>query len=287
MSSLSPYFSVETYANRAAACQPPAVQAPAQGQPDSPAFFSAKLRFIQGSFCHPRKKPGAAVPAGTVLGNNKEESDGYRHKRRIGGRTASGGTAAKALSCADRSANWEALVQRTARMLLAAALACAALRGPARAEMLEFASPQGTKSWPKLPTLTDWHQDEQVSLSRGVAFLVPDGADTPTSDVTISAEGVSRQTGPTEVSALVDRDKAAAPGAEVKQLAAVNDKDGVPFQLYEFAPAGDGHRHVVAYSEEGNYLLAFRLSATSKAAQDRAMPIFTRMIQQYAKEIPW
>lgn len=179
--------------------------------------------------------------------------------------------------------------QNARRLSVAALTAMAALAAsPARAEMLEFATPQGTRSWPKLPTLTDWHQDEQASLTRGVAFLVPDGADTPTADVTISAEGVSRQTGPSEIAALLERDKAAAPGAEVKPLAAVRDKDGVPFQLYEFTPAaGDGPRHVVAYSEEGNYLLAFRLTAASKAAQARGMPVFTDMIAKYAKEIPW
>lgn len=181
-------------------------------------------------------------------------------------------------------------MQRTAGQVAAAALAGLLAFGPpsARAEMLEFATPQGTKSWPKLPTLADWHQDEQVSLTRGVNFLVPDGSDTPTADVTISAEGVSRQTGPGDVSALVQRDRAAAPGATVQPLTAVRDKDGVPFQLFAFAPAGgNGHWQVAAYSEEGEYLLAFRLNATSKAAQDRAMPVFTGMIQKYAKEIPW
>ena len=163
-----------------------------------------------------------------------------------------------------------------------------ALPMAARAEMLEFATPQGPKSWPKLPTLTDWHQDEEVSQTKGVAFLVPDGAATATSDVTISAEGVSRQSGPTEVSALVERDKDAGPGATVQPLPAMRDKDGVPFQLYAFAPTGgNGRWQVVAYSEEGDYLLAFRLNATSKAAQDRAMPVFTDMIRKYAKEIPW
>jgi hypothetical protein len=163
-----------------------------------------------------------------------------------------------------------------------------AMAFPARAEMLDFATPQGTKSWPKLPTLADWHQDEQVSLTRGVNFLVPDGSDTPTAEATISAEGVSRQSGPTEISALLERDKAAEPGAVVSTLPAVRDKDGVPFQLYAFAPAGGtGHWQIAAYSEEGDYLLAFRLNATSKAAQDRAMPVFTGMIQKYAKEIPW
>ena len=172
--------------------------------------------------------------------------------------------------------------------VLAVVTLVGAMALPARAEMLDFATPQGTKSWPKLPTLTDWHQDEQVSLARGVNFLVPDGSDTPTAEVTISAEGVSRQTGPTEISALVERDKAASAGAAVSTLPAVRDKDGVPFQLYAFAPAGgNGRWQVVAYSEEGDYLLAFRLNATSKAAQDRAMPVFTGMIQKYAKEIPW
>jgi len=172
--------------------------------------------------------------------------------------------------------------------VLAVVTLVGAMALPARAEMLDFATPQGTKSWPKLPTLTDWHQDEQVSLARGVNFLVPDGSDTPTAEVTISAEGVSRQTGPTEISALVERDKAASVGATVSTLPAVRDKDGVPFQLYAFAPAGgNGRWQVVAYSEEGDYLLAFRLNATSKAAQDRAMPVFTGMIQKYAKEIPW
>jgi hypothetical protein len=159
---------------------------------------------------------------------------------------------------------------------------------PTHAEMLDFATPQGTKSWPKLPDLAEWHQDEQVSLTRGVAFLVPDGADTPTAEATISAEGVSRQTGPSEISALLERDKAASAGAAVSSLPAVNDKDGVPFQLYAFTPAGgNGHWQVVAYSEEGDYLLAFRLNTTSKAAQEKAMPIFTGMIRRYAKEIPW
>ena len=181
-------------------------------------------------------------------------------------------------------------MKRTARMFAMAALVGAATLSAvaARAEMLDFATPQGTKSWPKLPTLTDWHQDEQVSLTRGIAFLVPDGADTPTAEATISAEGVSRQSGPSEISALVERDKAANAGAAVSSLPAVNDKDGVPFQLYAFAPAGaNGRWQVAASSEEGDYLLAFRLNATSKAAQDKAMPVFTDMIRKYAKEIPW
>ena len=43
----------------------------------------------------------------------------------------------------------------------------------------------------------------------------------------------------------------------------------------------------VAYSEEGEYLLAFTLDAKSKAAYDKNLPAFTALVQRYAKDIPW
>ena len=43
----------------------------------------------------------------------------------------------------------------------------------------------------------------------------------------------------------------------------------------------------MAYSEEGDTLLAFTLSAKSKAGYDTAFPIFTQLIRRYAREIPW
>ena len=30
----------------------------------------------------------------------------------------------------------------------------------AEAEMLQFSTPDGVKSWPKLPDIADWHQDQ-------------------------------------------------------------------------------------------------------------------------------
>lgn len=156
---------------------------------------------------------------------------------------------------------------------------------PAHAEMLEFATPQGTKSWPKLPTLTDWHQDLEVSMRQGANVLVPDGYDHASAGAVISAEGLSRQNGG-QISTLLDRDKAAAPGAAVTPLPELRDKDGAPFQLYSFARP-DGRWQVAAYNEEGEFLLTFRLTATSQAAGESALPIFTGMIRKYAKDIPW
>ena len=43
----------------------------------------------------------------------------------------------------------------------------------------------------------------------------------------------------------------------------------------------------MAYSEEGDYLLAFTLSARSQAAYDKNFPVFTALIRKYAREIPW
>jgi len=83
----------------------------------------------------------------------------------------------------------------------------------------------------------------------------------------------------------VDNDRAAA-GAQAKQIADVADKDGTPFNLYVFAPASNANMRAVAYSEEGDTLLAFTFTARTKAAYDANFPVFVGLIQKYAREIP-
>jgi len=161
---------------------------------------------------------------------------------------------------------------------------------PCVAEMLQFATPDGIKSWPKLADIPDWHQDMESSLRLGANSLIPDGVDPATAEVTIQARGFPRSGGGAiSVSQMVESDRAGAPaGTEVKQLTDVADKDGVPFKLYSFAPAAQsGSWKAIAYSEEGDYLLAFTLSARSKAAYESNLPIFVTLIQKYAKDIPW
>jgi hypothetical protein len=162
---------------------------------------------------------------------------------------------------------------------------------PARAEMLQFSSADGMKSWPKLSDIPEWHQDMESSLRLGANSLIPDGVDPATADVTIQARGFSRLGAGalTSASQMVESDRASAPaGTEVKQLSDVADKDGTPFHLYSFAPAGgQGNWKAVGYSEEGEYLLAFTLSARSKTAFDSHLPDFVALIQKYAKDIPW
>jgi len=161
---------------------------------------------------------------------------------------------------------------------------------PASAEMLQFATPDGIKSWPKLPDIPDWHQDQELSMKLGANLLVPDGADPATSDATIQARGYPRSGETASLSQLMDKDRAAAPPAvAVTKRPDVYDKDSTPFAMVAFAPAAGqaADFRAVAYSEEGDYLLAFTLDARSKAAYDKDLPVFTALIQKYAKDIPW
>ena len=179
---------------------------------------------------------------------------------------------------------------RTLRLILLGALLACSPAGPAGAEMLQFSTPDGVKSWPKLPDIPDWHQDQESSLRLGANSLIPDGVDPANAEVTIQARGFPRR-GATIVTLaqMVESDRAGAPaGTEVKSLSDVADKDGTPFKLYSFAPAnGQGSWKVIAYSEEGDTLLAFTLSARSKTAYEGNLPVFVALIQKYAREIPW
>jgi len=158
----------------------------------------------------------------------------------------------------------------------------------AQAEMLQFSTPDGIKSWPKLPDIPDWHQDQESSLRLAANSLIPDGMDPANAEVTIQARGFPRTGGVISASQMVESDRAAAPaGTEVKQLSTVADKDGTPFNVYSFAPAGGSGWKAVAYSEEGEYLLAFTLSARTKTAYESNLPVFVALIQKYAKDIPW
>lgn len=167
------------------------------------------------------------------------------------------------------------------RLISIGLLLCIA--GTARAEMLQFATPEGMRSWPKLNDPADWHQDQEASQRLNANFLIPDGVDPANAEVSIQARGFPRTNN--SLSNLLENDRAALPGTEVKKLPDVADQDGVPFNVYSFAGAGSWK--AVGYSEEGDTLLAFTLSARSKAAYDSNFPVFESVIRKYAKDIPW
>lgn len=175
---------------------------------------------------------------------------------------------------------------RLYRLILIGAVLCGA--GPAHAEMLQFATPDGIKSWPKLNDPPDWHQDQESSQRLNANFLIPDGMDPANAEVALEARGFPRVNN--SLSQMLEKDRATAPaGTQVKQLPDVADKDGTPFNIYSFAPpAGtSGGWKAIAYSEEGDTLLAFTLNARSQAVYESNFPIFVGLVQKYAKDIPW
>jgi len=46
-----------------------------------------------------------------------------------------------------------------------AALLCAGAHTAAQAEMLQFSTPDGMKSWPKVNGISDWHQDQESAYA--------------------------------------------------------------------------------------------------------------------------
>jgi len=157
---------------------------------------------------------------------------------------------------------------------------------PVRAEMLQFPTPDGgMKSWPKLETITDWHQDQETSMKLAANVIIPDGVDPFTAEMKIEARGFPRQ-GRT-LAEFISEGQAANAGATVQKQADVYDRDKQPFVVVTFAPATGGSWKTVGYAEEGDILLAFTLVATSKTAHDKGMPIFNDVIHKYAKDIPW
>jgi hypothetical protein len=157
---------------------------------------------------------------------------------------------------------------------------------PAGAEMLQFPSADGgMKSWPKLETIDEWHQDQEASMKLAANVIIPDGADPATTAMKIEARGFPRQG--RSLAEFMSADQTANSGATAQKQADIYDRDKLPFTVVTFAPATGGNWKTVGYAEEGDILLAFTLVAASRDAHDKAMPIFTDVIHKYAKEIPW
>ncbi len=174
----------------------------------------------------------------------------------------------------------------TIRRALTWGLLMTALAAPVHAEMLEFPSPDGMKSWPKLPAVFGWHQDQQASFQNTANALIADGDVYPDGNAVILAKGLPRAG--KSLAQVMDADSAAASDSgHAEKPDAITDKDGVSFILVAFTPAKSGKWEANAYAEEGRYYLVFTLSAKSKAEYDKAFPAFSEMVKNYAAMIPW
>ena len=159
-------------------------------------------------------------------------------------------------------------------------LCLGALPGAAQAEMLQFATADGTKSWPKLPDIPDWHQDQESSLRLAANSLIPDGVDPANAEMTIQARGFPRRGNAdiTSLSQLVDSDRA---GSDVKNWPTSRQgRHALHLMLSRSAgKPGIGSRGLF---EEGEYPLALLFGALPGLTM--AAYIFTTV--KYAGD-PW
>ena len=163
----------------------------------------------------------------------------------------------------------------------------ALMAGAVRAEMLEFPAGDVTKVWPKLPAVAEWHQDQAASFQNTANALIPDGVTFDSADAVILARGLPRAGRSLAQVMADDKTGNATDDAHTRKLADIADKDVRPFQVIAFAPGKSGKWEADAYAEEGRYYLVFTLSAKSQAAYDKAFPVFSGLLQNYAEMIPW
>ncbi len=156
---------------------------------------------------------------------------------------------------------------------------------PAGAEMLQFPAPDGTKSWPKLETIDEWHQDLESSMKLAANVIIPDGEDPATAEMKIETRGFPRNG--RSLAEFIAADQAANPGITAQKQADIYDRDKIAFTVVTFAPATAANWKTVGYAEEGDILLAFTLIARSKTTHDKGLVTFADVIHKYAKDIPW
>ncbi len=146
------------------------------------------------------------------------------------------------------------------------------------------------QSWPKLPDIADWHQDQELSMKLAANFLVPDGADPATSEVTIQARGYPRSGETASLSQLMDKDRAAAPPAtEVTKRPDIYDKDSTPFNCWRLRRPPDrretGRRSPIP--RKAIICWPSPWMPGPRPPYDKNLPVFTGLIRRYAKDIPW
>jgi len=115
--------------------------------------------------------------------------------------------------------------------------------------------------------------------------MIPDGIDPANAEVERRSAGLfPHQQQPDQLAGDGSHGLAGRAGQKLED---VFDKDGTPFTLYSFAPTASGNWKAVAYSEEGDTLLAFTLNARSQAVYEKNLPVFIDLVKRYAKDIPW
>jgi len=144
--------------------------------------------------------------------------------------------------------------------------------------------------WPRLPPVTGWHQDMEVSRRQGVNALAPDGSTFNEAETVMygtAATKAGSEAANLEEFIAADMKGFAEhqPGSLVTEVAPLTTGDGLKLRSFTFFPKREGNWERVAFGEEGEYFLVFTVSSRTQAGYEKALPIFAAMLKGY-KENP-
>jgi len=173
---------------------------------------------------------------------------------------------------------------------------------PAQAEIIRTAAPDCGRNqtclywWPKLPPVRGWHTDKAANLGygeNGMNSLVPNGATFADADVIIYAAATykaryeARNPKTRSLAAFIKDDTASfrreRPGIAIAEAEALTTADGQSLRSFTYFSPRDGAWERVAYGEEGDFYLVFTISAHTKAAYDKALPVYADLLRRYRK----
>ena len=166
---------------------------------------------------------------------------------------------------------------------------------PAAAEITKMAHLTGTgfafNTWPRLPAVAGWSQDDRASQQNNAYVIVPDGQTFRDAPAVIYGNAIYKPSQPSDsLDAFIADDKAEFvkhdSGLVVKELAPVTDASRRKLRVFIFQPSSAGNWEAVAYGEErdndnNDYWLLLVVSGRDKASFEAALPLYLKMLSEY------
>ncbi|TLS65456.1 hypothetical protein FEF65_12915 [Mariprofundus erugo] len=141
--------------------------------------------------------------------------------------------------------------------------------------------------WPKLPSVSGWHQDKDSSFHYSVNALAPDNSTFSNAETVIYAKAIYKPRDPEvkSIEMLIARDKkeflTSVPSVKTQEVKPLITADGKQFKSFTFFPNGPGSWERVTYGEEGEFFLIFTISSRSKSGYDAAEGTYEKLISLY------
>lgn len=140
--------------------------------------------------------------------------------------------------------------------------------------------------WPKLPTISGWHQDKEQSFNYSANTQAPDGYTFINAETVIYAKALYKPRIPEtkSLSQLINDDQNSfKKGSKlvINPEGKILTADKKQISIYSFTPESNGNWEYVGYGEEGDFYLVFTISSRTQEGLNKNLPIFKEYINGY------